>query len=248
MKNLLAFCFITLFSSACLANGYTLMTINTPNSKNKDVMTAEGFFIELLLEMFARADIPLKIKLEPWIRSQEKVISASPKDALVIAPITRTQERENQYDWITSLVSYRLQFISNDKKIDMSSTDKLKSQSICVLRASQAEAKLKQLEFPHINTSVFEHRCYKEMLKGNTKVVLMHGREAAERSYQNAGGKPEDLVYGLEFPEEQLYLASTKGAVSEADKAKLNQTLEQMKQDGTYQKISNRYFGQEGAD
>lgn len=248
MKKILTLCFVILFSSSCLAEGYTLMTINTPNSKNKDVMTAEGFFIELLLEMFSRSDIPLKIKLEPWIRSQEKVIAADPKEALVIAPITRTAERENQYDWVASLVNYRLQFITNDKNIDISSLDKLKTQPICVLRASQAEARLRQLAFPQINASVFEHRCYKEMLAGGTKVILMHGREAAERSYRNAGGKAEDLIYGLEFPEEQLYLASTKGAVSEADKSKLNQALDGMKKDGTYEKISSRYFGQEGAE
>lgn len=242
MKHLLTLCFIALFSSSCLAGGYTLMTINTPNSKNKDVKTAEGFFIELLNEMFARAELSLRTKEEPWIRSQEKVIAADPKEALVIAPITRTKERENQYDWITSLISYRMQFVSNDKSLDISSLDKLKTYPICVLRASQAENRLKALGFPNINASVFEQRCYKEMKAGTTKVILMHGQAGAQKNYKNAGGDPAELVYGLEFPEEQLYLASTKGAVSEADKAKLNKALDAIKKDGTYEKITAKYF------
>jgi len=242
MKHLLLLCFITLFSSSCLAGGYTLMTINTPNSKNKDVKTAEGFFIELLNEMFSRAEIPLRTKQEPWIRSQEKVISADPKEALVIAPITLTTERKAQYDWITRLVSYRMQFVSNDKGIDISNLEKLKSLPVCVLRASQAEAKLKGLGFANINASVFEHRCYKEMKAGTTKVILMHGRAGAENNYKIAGGNPSELVYGLEFPEEQLYLASTKGAVSEDDKTKLINALENIRKDGTYEKIRAKYF------
>lgn len=242
MKYLLTLCLIAIFSSSCWANGYTLMTINTPNSNNKEVKTAEGFFIEVLNEMFGRAGLPLRTKEEPWIRSQEKVISASPREGLVIAPLTRTEEREDQYDWIVSLVEYQMRFVTNDKTMNIATLDALKQQPVCVLRASLAEARLVALGFKNIRASVFEQRCYKEMLDGSTKVILSHGQIGAEKNFKNVGGKIEELVFGLEFPKEEFYLASTRKAVSEADKAKLVKALEDIRSDGTYNKITAKYF------
>jgi polar amino acid transport system substrate-binding protein len=239
MQRLLTLCFTTLFCSSCLASGYTLLTFATPSEK--DAVTTTDFFIDLLNEMFGRADIPLRTKQEPWIRSQQKVISASPNEHLLIAPLTRTAEREDHYDWVVRLAEYRLQFVSNDKTLNLNNIDTLKAVPVCVLRSSPAETTLRELGFTSIRANVFEQRCYQDMREGKIRLVFSHGNISAEVTYVNLGGKSEDLIFGGEFPEQAVYLAGTRNAMAPEDREKLVQALEMLKKDGTYDRISARF-------
>ena len=124
MKHIITACLLTLVSSICLAQNYTLMT-SEPSRVADGEKSTESFFVEITSEVFARSGIKLKVKKGHWIRNQKKVSEASPEQALLITPLTRTEEREDSYDWILPISTYKLQFITTDRSIDINNIDQV---------------------------------------------------------------------------------------------------------------------------
>jgi len=203
--------------------------------------STESFFIEIVNEVFARSDIELKVKKGHWIRNQKKVSEASPEQALLITPLTRTEEREDSYDWILPISTYKLQFITTDRSIDINNIDALRKLPVCALRESPAEYKLKKLGFTKIRAKVQEQKCFQSLKNNTGAVMLAYGKIAADKGYKIIGNNPEKLIYGKSFSEQTLYLASTKNAVSDADKKKIIDTFAAIKADGTFEKIFATY-------
>ena len=73
------------------------------------------------------------------------------------------------------------------------------------------------------------------------KIMLAHGKIAAIKGYKLVKGNPDSLFFGRSFAEEKLYLASTKGAISERDQQKLTSALEAIRTDGTFEKVRSKY-------
>lgn len=236
MKRIVVICLLSMFSVIASAQSYTLMTI-----KQKDKENAENFFVEITEEIFKRAGLTLRTKPSHWIQAQRKVVSALPKQGMVITPITRTEQREEDYDWILPLEQYQLQLVSNDKTLNIKDTNVLKDLPVCALRESPAEYKLQELGFNNIKAQVQEKNCFKQLKKGKVKLIMAHGDLAAKKRYQSAGGNADDLVFGLSFRKETLYLASTKQAVPPAHQEKLKAALQATKDDGTYNTLLEKY-------
>lgn len=236
MFRAIALLFILIFSSSVFATGYTLMTI-----KQKEKNTVENFFIDLSKEIFLRADIGLRVKPTTWIQAQKKVANGIPSERLLITPITRTEERENNYDWLLPLASYRLRFISLDKKQDLINLEGLKPLKVCALRESPAHYKLEEFGFTDIMPQVRERECYKRLKQGKVDVILSHGKISAKRLFEAVDGNIDDLAYGKPFEEGTVYLASSKQAVSAEEQEKLKHVFELVKEDGTYDKLLSIY-------
>jgi len=212
-----------------------------PNRVAEGEKSTESFFVEIANEIFARSGIKLKVKEGHWIRNQKKVSQASPKKALLITPLTRTEEREDSYDWILPISTYKLQFITTDKSIDINNIDALRKLPVCVLRESPAEYKLKKLGFTKIRTKVQEQKCFQSLNNKTGAVMLAYGKIAADKGYKIIGKNPGQLIYGKSFSEQTLYLASTRNAVSDEDQKKIIDAFAAIKADGTYDKIYATY-------
>lgn len=240
MKHMITACLLTLASSICFAQHYTLMT-SEPAIVAEGEKSTESFFIEIVNEVFARSGIKLKIEKGHWIRNQKKVSAASPHKALLITPLTRTEEREDSYDWILPLSTYKLQFITTDKSIDIANIDALRNLPVCVLRGSPAEYTLIKLGFTKTRTKVQEQKCFQDLNNKTGAVMLAYGKIAADKGYKIIGGNPEQLIYGKFFSEQTVYLASTKNAMPDEDKKKIIDAFAAIKADGTYDKIYDTY-------
>lgn len=240
MKKFIATCLLTLTSSLCLAQNYTLMTTE-PSKVAEGEKSIENFFAEIATEVFSRSGLSMNIKEGHWIRNQKKVSKASAKEKLLIIPLTRTEEREELYDWIVPISSYKLQFITTDKTININNINALKNVPICAYRESPAEYKLRDIGFTDIQAKVQEQICFKNLSKNKIKLMLAHGKLAAIQGFKNINKDPEKLIYGKSFPKETVYLASTKKAVTKEDKKKLNDAFTAIKEDGTYAKIYATY-------
>ncbi len=240
MKRLIVTLVLSLLSVSAFAQGYTLLT-SLPTKVADGEKATEGFFVELLEEVFTRADIPMRIKKGVWVKNQELVAKAKARDGLVIAPLTRTEEREKDYDWILPIIDYRLVFITNDPKVDISNIEAMKSRPVCVYRESPAEYKLRELGFQKIRTRVQEQKCFQGLKRGSERIMLTHGEIAATNGYKLVKGKAEKLIFGPKFDKEELYLAASKGAVSEKDKEKLQTALKSIREDGTFKKLLAQY-------
>jgi len=240
MKHFITAWLLTLASSICLAQNYTLMT-SEPSRVADGEKSTESFFVEITSEVFARSGIKLKVKEGHWIRNQKKVSKAPPQKALLITPLTRTEEREDSYDWILPLFNYKLQFITTDKSIDITNIDALRNLPVCALRESPAEYKLIKLGFTKIRTKVQEQKCFQGLNNKTVTVMLAYGKVAAGKGYKIIGKNPEQLIYGKSFSEQTAYLASTKKAVSDEDKKKIVDAFAAIKADGTFDKIFATY-------
>lgn len=236
MKKIASLILMTLLSASVFADSYTLYTI-----KQKDKSNAENFFVDVSEELFKRAGLSLRVKPNHWIQAQRKVSNATPDQKLLITPLTRTNDRENDYDWILPFEKYKLQLVSNDKTLNITDTNVLKELPVCALRESPAEAKLHDLGFTNIKAQVQEKNCFEQLLKGKIKLIMAHGDIAASKRYASIGGNSDDLIYGLSFREETLYLASSKQAVAKSDLEKLKTALSDMRTDGTYDKLKEKY-------
>jgi len=203
--------------------------------------STESFFVEIASEIFSRSGLNMNIKKGHWIRNQKKVSTASAKNKLLIIPLTRTKGREDLYDWILPISTYELQFITTDNSIDISNIDALRNSPTCVLRESPAEYKLRDLGFTKIRAKVQEQICFKNLSMKIVNIMLAHGKIAAAKGFKIINKDPGKLIHGNSFPEETLYLASTKNAVSDPDKKKLNDAFMAIKADGTYDKIYATY-------
>lgn len=230
----------SIISSSVFARDFTLLT-SEPVRNAKQEVTAEELFIEVIREVFKRSDVALRVDQGPWIKAQRTVTRSNPSDRYLIAPLTRLSEREDKYDWILPLTSYRLQFVTTDKNIDLSDIESLKKEPVCVYRESAAEYKLKEWEFPDILSRVMVQNCFKELKGGKQKVVLAHGDRVAKATYEQIGGDPKDLIFGRPFSEYTVYLAATKASMPESTKQDLLNALDGMKIDGTYDKIFGKY-------
>jgi hypothetical protein len=236
LTTTLSFC----LSSTVIARDFTLLT-SEPIRNAKQEVSAEELFIEVIREVFKRAEVSLRVDKGPWIKAQRTVTRSNPSERYLIAPLTRLSEREDKYDWILPLSSYSLQFVTTDKTIDLSDLESLKKEDVCVFRESAAEYKLKEWEFPDILSRVQVQNCFKGIKTGKLKVVLAHGERVAKALYEQVGGQPEELIFGRPFSEYTVYMAATKSAVGEGIKQDLLRALDEMKIDGTYDKIFSKY-------
>lgn len=236
------FFFISFLGVTANAGDYTLKTAEIPpySSKNE---ASSGFILDLIEEMFKRAKLDLDVEFHPWARSQKIVIQAKQEQKLLASPLTRTPKREPHYDWIIPLYQYQLQFVTNDITIPIRSLESLKKiSSICVLRETPAEYKLKSLGFTNIHNMVNEVKCMEMLNLKRVQAVLVHGRIMGNYNYRIIGSNPEELIYGYNSGTNTIYLGSTKGVMPISDKIKLEAALQSIKSDGTYDKIISRYL------
>ena len=236
MKIYICAFILALSSTLASAQSYTLMTI-----KQREETNVENFFVDLSKEIFKRAGLRLRVQPHYWLKAQKTVMRAKPELGYLIVPLTRTAEREHDFDWLLPIEKYQLQLISNDTKVNVLDTNSLKALPVCALRESPAQYKLQELGFTNIKAEIREKKCYEHLMTGKVKVVMSYGELSAKARFANVGGSAADLKFGLAFREETLYLASSKQVMAAGDLEKIKNALEEMKADGTYAQFRNKY-------
>lgn len=201
----------------------------------------QGIAIDVVKEVFSRACLDLNLTFKPWKRAQHMVLTAPGEEGLLITPLTRTPNRAALYEWIFPILSYNLQMITNDPAIPVHDEAAMKKIKVCVLRSSPAEYKLREQGYARVDTMNSELKCLQLMKYGRLKAALSHGFLMAVHNYRQFGGDPGELIKGLSYPGGTIYLAATKGTVPDEIRSILLASLKEIKQDGTYEAILNRY-------
>lgn len=246
-KFVFLFCFlhIVISQARATATEIKLLTTNIPPYGVLQGEYRPGFITELILESFKRSDEPLRVYFLPWSRAQSMAKNTQGVSGYVIAPLTRTNERELSYDWILPLYSFQIQVFAIEEHVPIHNLDLLKEKAIiCVIRESPALYKVKSLKFKKIQTTGMASQCFKMMLAGRVDAVFTHGMIEGYHIYQNIlNERGRELLKGFSFPIEVMYLGASKGLISQRTKEKLNENLQKMKEDGTYYQILNKYGG-----
>ncbi len=201
----------------------------------------QGIAIDLVKEVFKRAGIDLNLTFKPWARAQHVTQTAPEGKGVLIAPLTRTPNREALYEWIIPLLEYKLQMISNDPAVPVSDEASMKNEKICALRASPAEYKLEEMGYNKVGSKNTELKCLQLLKAKRVKAVLCHGFLLGVHNYKQFGGDPAELIKGVSYPGGTIYLAASKGTVDDDLQTTLKRVLSEMKADGTYDAIVDRY-------
>ena len=238
MRSALAVTLISaLLCGELRGDGFTLLSASIPPYSNSDSAN-RGLCIDITQALFEKAEWTLSTQFHPWARAQKMAIGG---DSFLITPLTRTPEREPHYDWIVPLYRYDLQLISNDPTVPIEDPQAMREVEICVLRESPAEYKLIELGYERRLVVTEESKCLQLLALGRSTAVMVHGWLSATYGYRQFGGDPRSLLPGAVFASSEIYIGSSHGALSRAQRQRLERALVELKAEGRYQAIIEHY-------
>ncbi|MBV8680069.1 MAG: transporter substrate-binding domain-containing protein [Aquitalea sp.] len=168
---------------------------------------AAGIAVELLDAAGQLHGLHFNYRFLPWLRAQSDTRSS--RDRIII-PLTRTAERERQYNWIAELFQYQFVFISAGAAMPRS-LEEAKGMRVAVLRGNPAEKMLRDMGFALIDPG-FSEEINARKLAARRIDLWVAADLAAKSIYRQAGGDPAQLRYGLKLGEPMhVFLASSPG-------------------------------------
>jgi len=204
---------------------------------------ASGFSVELLRLMAEQAGLPLDIEVLPWPRAVQ-AIPQTPNSLLF--SLTRTPEREAQYQWIGPISPRRILVyrLSSRKDIQLRSLQQLKGLTIGVVRESAAARQLladglkpeEELEWARDDATNI-----RKLLAGRMDLLVMLDWAAGWHLRQlQLPYTTLTSVLPLDVSKSYWY-----GMPADTDPAllrRLQAALDRLKRDGRYDQLRQRYF------
>ena len=175
------------------------------------------------------------IEFMPWRAAQQ--IAMTEPDIGILA-LTRTPEREDKYRWLAKVVTDDLILVGG-QGVDVSSLDKVKDRPIGVLLRSGAEALLKEKGFTRIEPAP-EEWINARKLRGRRIDAWLAPRLMVIWAYKEVGGDPSTLNIGTIVRPSEIWLAGSK-SLSDAEAKKWQLAFEEIRADGTYDRILAKY-------
>ncbi|KQV88337.1 ABC transporter substrate-binding protein [Pelomonas sp. Root1237] len=209
----------------------------------QDGADVRGFSVELLRKMAAAVGLPLELQVLPW---QRAVQMAETQPASVLFSLTRTPERESQFQWVGPIAPRRVLIYRLTKRGDLSlpQLSELGERRIGVVRDSAADRLLQAaglrpgIELEH---GLDDATNVRKLLASRMEFVVLLDWAAAWAMRQHK------LAYATLQPVMELDVARAYwyGLRPEADPAlvkRLQAALDTMKRDGRYERLRQRYF------
>jgi len=131
--------------TASPATDLTIYTETYPPFNYEEIGEARGLSVDLLLEMFARANIKKErhdIIVAPWATGLAEVQS---KPNTVLFSTVRTAARENQFKWVGPIGTSSIVLIARrDNDIDVSKTEDFKKYKYGIVQDSSGDEALRE--------------------------------------------------------------------------------------------------------
>lgn len=218
-------------------------TENLPPLNYLDAGGPQGFSVELLRMMAAQAALGLELQVLPWVRAVQ-VAESSPNS--VLFSLTRTPEREAQYQWVGPIAQRRILIykLASRSDLALSQLGDLGGARIGVVRDSAADRALQAAGLrPGID---LEHGLddatnVRKLLAGRMDYITLLDWAAAWNLRQM------QLPYGTlqAVMEQDVGKAYWYGLRPDADPAlvrRLQAALDAIRRDGRYERLRQRYF------
>ena len=195
-----------------------------------------GFSTEIVEEMMKRMGIKSNIELLPWSRAYNLTMT---KDDYALFSMTRTEQREGLFKWVGPLVPNKsVLWGLADKEYDIKNLNDAKKYKIGAYKDDADEQFLKENGF-NIDSVVNDEQNLKKLLSG--RIDLWIGGDPAVLMIAKKAGEADKIKRVFTAKEAQMYLAFSKNTPQEVIE-KWQSTLDELKKDGFYDKVSNKYF------
>ncbi|WP_191487911.1 substrate-binding periplasmic protein [Pseudomonas sp. FEN] len=228
---------------ACSAHGAALpvdlFILDAPPLTLVDSAKGHGIVGDAALMAIARVGYVAHIQALPWARSQKYV---SEKQDLLIAPLSRTPEREDRFTWIAPIMTMDRAFFSLEHRVSSYAEAKKVYRVIGVGLGSAQEEILRTQGFSH-------EQIYPLTIGDNPAQMLLKGRIDAwfngvpESEYIWPKVSRRKLLMSPVMSTVDLYLACSKQCSAELVQG-LREAIEALRSDGTLARIRKSYLSQ----
>jgi polar amino acid transport system substrate-binding protein len=198
-----------------------------------------GSSTEVVREILRRLNMPDNIKVLTWARGYNLALT---KPNIVLFSTTRTKERENLFHWVGPIFKVRFGFYAKKgsglhlKTLE----DAKKVSSIATYKDDVREQLLRAQGFTNLDSSKSPVSNLKKLISGRVGLWLFDNLGVPLIARQ-IGIDPEEVELVLPFQDHYSYIAISK-TTPEAVVNEWQQTLDDMKLDGTFDRISGKWL------
>lgn len=217
----------------------TIVTEEFPPYSYSDNGKITGIGTETVFAVLNDLKIKPEIKIYPWARAYKMALSQ--KNVLIFT-ISRTQQRENLFKWVGPVAPSSVALFSLQKRDDMTinSLNDAKKYKIGAVREDARTQYLLSKDFTRIDQVTNDTQNLKKLLANRIDLWLVDELTAyymiKENGYAN---KIFKKVYGFQISS-GAYMAFSKSTSDELVET-FRKSLENIKIDGTYAKIVEKY-------
>ncbi len=195
-----------------------------------------GQSTDVMREVLKRTGIPGTISVYPWKQAYQMALEG--KDTCVYST-SRTEARENLFKWVGPLATntWTLYAKASNPIPIIKSLDEAKKYSVGAYQGDAKAAFLKENNFRMDDSASSDEQVIKKLDEG--KVDLWLASSGISRRLARSariGIKPVLVVKEI-----QMYAACNL-AMPDKDIIRMNETLNTLKSDGTFEKIRNMYY------
>lgn len=218
-------------------------TENLPPLNYLDESGPQGFSVELLRLMSAGVGLPLELQVLPWQRAMQQ---AESQPGSVLFSLTRTPEREAQFQWVGPIAPRRvlLYRLASRTELKLSQLDELGTARIGVVRDSAADRHLQSLGLKpgvQLELGLDDATNVRKLLAGRMEFAVLLDWAAIWNLRQLH--RPDDTLQPvLELEVSRSYWFGLRPDADPALVRRLQAELDALKRDGRYDKLRQRYF------
>lgn len=237
MKKVFVCAAIVLLFPYAYAEEFIVNTADLPPFCHEEGGKQEGIAIDMLRAVSKATGIAFNIRFLPWKRAQIETQAAS--DHLII-PLTRTLEREKNYQWIAPLGSYNFVIVTRSDRQPPRTIEDVKKLSVGVLRGNPMDTLLPRLGFTNLKPGYTEEALAK-LLLGNRIDAWVVADIVAKDVYRKVGGNPADLRLGVKIGETMWVHLGASPQFPQAERKRIADELDRLRASGEAERIINRY-------
>jgi len=234
MKYLIVFYYFSALFNISHSAEIKVITENSPPGGYQDNKgNVTGATVEMVRELLRRVNHSGTITVYPWARAYKMLLD---QDNLALFEMARTKKRDKLFKWVGPIkkVNWGL-YARKNKKLRLNSLAEAKEVDlICTYNNDSKSEFLKNNNFENLVLPTRPLQCLKMLMLDRVSLITTTDI-ALPALAQEAGIEDSELTLVYMIGTYYSYIALSKN-VADEDVSMWQQTLDRMKQDGTFEK------------
>jgi polar amino acid transport system substrate-binding protein len=230
---------LVLFTTTVFGEDFRIMTEDLPPFNYTESGKVTGFSSEIVLEICERVGHAKTIDVLPWARAYKLILNEEKK---VLFSTTRTLQREELLKWVGPIYKPTVVFFAKKgSELSIESMEDAKTvKQIGTYLDDAEETLLIEAGFKNLASVGDDFLNPKKLLIGRIDLWIAGDLEGFYKA-KKAGLDSNDIEIVYEIKTKEYYIAFSK-ATPDAEIQKWQSALDAIRQDGTYQKILEKYL------
>lgn len=197
-----------------------------------------GVLVDLVELLLKRCGQPTTVEYFPWNRA---LTMAGSQPRMAILPLTRTPEREPQFQWLVKLYVQHFVFINRAGQPPVTDLQRARALRIAVLRGSPNPAQLARHGFD--DARLLQGSSVEDMLRMLERGIvdaIYGGAMVNMDKVRSSGRDAAAFQVGMTLESGDVWLAA-QGGFSDAEKAALEQAHRSLLREGVVEQLFRSY-------